>query len=133
MFDPALYPGNWKAIVKEIRSRSLGRCECAGECGAHSGACSARNYELHPITGSLVILTTAHLWRGPCRDHHARAFRCGELDHLKHLCQFCHLNYDRPLHIAKAKRRRFEQKAVADLFETLGWNVSRLTAHPRAE
>ena len=59
------YPSNWAEISKSIRfGRAGGQCECWGECGAgHEGTCEARHGQPHPVTGSKVILTTAHLDR----------------------------------------------------------------------
>ena len=58
------YPKDWPAISKAIRERAGQRCE---ECGAE-------NYKPHPLTGSKVILTVAHLdhqpeiGRASCRE-----------------------------------------------------------------
>lgn len=87
------YPSNWKEISKRIRfDRAKGFCEW----------CGAENYTPHPITGSKVILTVAHINHTP-ED-------CSE-ENLAALCQRCHLNHDRHLHIRnrtenREKRRR---------------------------
>jgi hypothetical protein len=108
------YPANWKVFSRWVRRvRAMGRCECAGECGAHSGCCRARNNELHPETGSLVILTVAHLWRGIC---HCET-KCANPDHVKAMCQACHLRYDLAHHLARRARTRFEARATGDLFD----------------
>ena len=59
------YPADWPQISVAIRfGRAGGQCECGGECGTgHAGRCEARHGQAHPVTGSLVVLTTAH------RDH----------------------------------------------------------------
>lgn len=79
------YPANWKQLSKWIREERAGnQCEW----------CGAKNHQPHPETGSMVVLTVAHL------DH------CPEnvdLNNLKALCQRCHLRYDAP---EKARRRR---------------------------
>jgi hypothetical protein len=62
--DMTRYPENWPAISHHIRfERGAGRCECTGECGTlHiKGRCTAVHGEEHPLTGSVVLLTTAHL------------------------------------------------------------------------
>jgi hypothetical protein len=62
-----------------------------------------------------IVLTTAHLNAagGPCAcDPH-----CGNLDHLKHMCQRCHLRYDGPRHVKNARRNRRARLAVRELFE----------------
>jgi len=93
------YPVNWKAISIHIRfERAGGRCECEGECGHdHGGRCEALHGEPHPITGSKVILTTAHLNHTPedCRDEVLRA-----------MCNRCHLAYDRDHHRQSREARK---------------------------
>lgn len=100
------YPKEWPEISKRIRfERAGGRCECEGECGHdHEGRCDALHGEPHPITGSKVILTTAHLNHTPedCRD-----------EVLKAMCQRCHLAHDRDHHKAnRAARKRKERDRV---------------------
>lgn len=95
--DAAKYPANWKVISAEIRTRSGGRCECAGECGkGHQARCEARQGDPSMRSGWPVVLTSAHLWRGPCAKHHAAGIKCDDPSHLKAMCQACHLAYDRP-------------------------------------
>ena len=49
----ARYPKDWKARSRFVRFyRARNRCEW----------CGAENYQPHPITGSKVILTTAHVY-----------------------------------------------------------------------
>lgn len=60
--DYKRYPENWHEISAYIRfERAGGRCECTGECGLHEGRCEAEHGKAHPVTGSRVVLTTAHL------------------------------------------------------------------------
>lgn len=81
------YPDDWEAISWEIRNvRAENRCECEGECGLHDGRCTAVNYKPHPVTGSKVILTVAHLDQDSTH---------GDPTRLKAMCQRCHLTYDR--------------------------------------
>jgi hypothetical protein len=96
----ARYPGDWKAISLRIRNeRAESRCECEGECGDdHGGRCEAINYEAHPLTGSKVILTVAHL------DHIPE--NCGD-DNLRAMCQRCHNRYDMPMRRAGIRERAF--------------------------
>ena len=107
------YPDNWKEISERIRfERADNRCECMGECGftheheSHSGRCSAINYEPHPITGSKVILTVAHLDHTPehCDDNN-----------LKAMCQRCHLNYDFDIH-RQSRLDNMRCKETKDMF-----------------
>jgi hypothetical protein len=109
------YPPDWPAVSRTVRDRSGGRCECAGECGRHAERCERRQGE--PLSaGYRVVLTVAHLWRGPCARCHADRHKCGEPAHLKAMCQRCHLIYDLPHHVAAAKRTRRARKATGDLF-----------------
>src|SRR6516225_10366818 len=87
----ARYPADWPAISRHIRfTRAGGRCECAGECGTtHPPLCEARHGQRSPYTGSMVVLTVAHL------DHTPE--NCDEAN-LKAMCQRCHLAYDGPHH-----------------------------------
>jgi hypothetical protein len=96
------YPEDWDAISAAIRHRAGDRCECEGECGrrTHAGRCPNRQGQPAYGTGSIVVLTTAHL------DHTPE--NCAG-DNLKSMCQGCHLHYDRPHH-AETRRRTFEQR-----------------------
>lgn len=99
------YPANWKQISNRVRfERADGRCECKGECGHdHGGRCTASHNAAHPDTGSLVILTVAHI------DHQPE--NCGA-DNLRAMCQRCHLRYDVEHH----RETRRNRKAAGDLF-----------------
>ncbi|WP_119581506.1 hypothetical protein [Streptomyces europaeiscabiei] len=94
------YPADWKAISLRIRTeRAAGRCECRGECGDHNGSrCAAENGKAHPVTGSKVVLTTAHRDHTPENVDDANLFAA---------CQRCHLRYDAAHHreTAAATRR----------------------------
>lgn len=93
--DKRRYPPNWRQISKSIRfDRAGGQCECTGECGAgHEGRCEARHGQPHQVTGSKVVLTTAH------RDREPR--NCAP-ENLFAACQRCHIWYDRDQHRANA-------------------------------
>lgn len=96
-----LYPKNWPEISARIRfGRARGRCEFKVD----GKRCKARHGKPHPITGSIVVLTVAHLnhYESDCRDENLLAG-----------CQRCHLHYDKGQH-AKTRRSR---KALADLFD----------------
>lgn len=89
----ALYPPDWKLRSRLIRFvRAGNRCEW----------CDAANYQLHPITGSRVVLTVAHLNHEPadCRA-----------ENLAALCQRCHNTYDAPMR-ARGRRERAGQQAL---------------------
>lgn len=100
------YPSDWPAISAHIRhERAAERCECIGQCGTdHNGRCPALHGQPHPVTGSHVILTVAHL------DH--QPGNC-EPSNLMAACQRCHLRYDRDHHreTAAATRRAAVQAA----------------------
>ena len=126
-----LYPPDWPELSRTIRvERAEGRCECTGECGHDHGAeasdhqiafqaawgmadptaepherCMAHNTAEHPITGSIVVLTVAHLDHDPTNCNHKN---------LKAMCQRCHLAYDREHH----RQTRRNRLAIRDLFET---------------
>ena len=80
------YPKDWKLRSRFIRFyRAKNRCEW----------CGAENYKPHPITGSKVVLTTAHIF-----DHSPE--KCDFLN-LAALCQKCHNGYDAKM---RAKNRK---------------------------
>jgi hypothetical protein len=86
------YPANWAAISRAIRER-------AGDCCEGSPMyprCRARNGEPHPVTGSRVVLTVAHL------DHDTGN---SAEDNLRAWCQRCHLTYDAKHHADTRKQR----------------------------
>lgn len=78
------YGPGWAEFSRSIRiDRAQGRCECAGECGRHTGRCTQTNKSTTQ-SGAAVVLTVAHLCHTPqCRS-------C-----VKAMCQACHLTYDR--------------------------------------
>lgn len=101
------YPKNWKEISLRIRfQRAEGRCECLGQCGldhsseCETGRCTAEHGKPHPVTGSTVILTTAHF-------HHAEIEDVGDED-LFAGCQRCHNRYDAPKRAEGIRERREE-------------------------
>ena len=99
----ARYPKDWKAISLRIRKRARQRCEQTID----GKRCKARNGKPHPLTGSIVVLTVAHL------DHQPE--NCGD-DNLKAMCQRCHNRYDAPTRARGIKARRRATMADGDLF-----------------
>ena len=97
-FKPELYPDNWKEISAAIRERAGGKCEF----------CGAENYKPHPVTGSKVVLTVAHLDHTPAN--------CTP-DNLRALCQRCHLRYDAKHHSKNAAQTRRRRKIEAGQME----------------
>lgn len=107
------YPANWPAISLNIRRDRAGwRCECAGQCGTgHPGRCHATNGKPHPVTGSRVVLTVAHLDHTP--EHVDPA-------NLVAMCQRCHLAYDREHHAQTRARTNAEARGMPPLFGMRG-------------
>lgn len=132
------YPPDWPAISKRIRTERAGdRCECSGQCGhdhKHENVlaeidditigylnagevedqCRAVNSASHPVTGSKVVLTVAHL------DHTPENV---DETNLLALCQRCHLAYDRDHHTAERARRAAVTRERAEYRapEILAW------------
>jgi hypothetical protein len=112
-WDRKKYPENWKQIVAQIAQRSGGRCECSGECGLHKTnpgprRCMERNGSEATWAKGRIVLTTAHLCK--CDPP------CGNLEHLKHMCQRCHLRVDVKLHQKHRRERRNREAGQQDLF-----------------
>lgn len=109
--DRDRYPADWKDISHWVRfTRGGGRCECRGECGMdHHGRCESRHGLPNPATGSVVVLTTAHLNHTP-ED-------CSP-ENLRGMCQACHLRYDRDHHAATRRRTRDQEAGQRTLFDT---------------
>ncbi len=103
--DRDRYPADWPQISQRIRfERAGGRCECAGECGHdHGGRCTAEHGKPHPVTGSKVVLTTAHRDHTPEHCHDGNLFAA---------CQRCHNAYDAPHRRANAARTRQARRAA---------------------
>lgn len=121
-FDRSRYPDDWEKISYEIRFvRGQGRCECTGECGLHDDRCNAEHGKGHPITGSIVWLTTAHLGTplpdGTPGDKHNKTDVRPE--NLKGMCQRCHLNFDLDDHVRHAAQSRYQSKVDAGQMELL--------------
>jgi 5-methylcytosine-specific restriction endonuclease McrA len=89
-FDRKLYPEDWEQISLAVREDAGWRCEF----------CVRIHGQPHPVTGSRVVLTVAHL------DHNPQH---SERSNLRALCQRCHLRYDTDLHrrhASETKRKR---------------------------
>lgn len=82
------YHPKWRLISKLIRfNRAKNKCEW----------CGAENYKPHPKTGSIVILTVAHI------DHNKAN---NIFKNLAALCQKCHLGHDIKQHTDNRKYGR---------------------------
>ena len=94
--DPSRYPSNWKEIRVAILERAEHRCEGSP---AYPG-CRVPNYSIHPVTGSRVVLTIAHLDHTP--EHN-------DPSNLRAWCQRCHNTYDAPFRAQNRKRRNADK------------------------
>lgn len=72
-----LYPENWEKISLLLRMKALWKCQL----------CQAKQFENHPITGSVVILTVHHINGDPTDNRRLN---------LLALCQRCHNKLDQP-------------------------------------
>jgi hypothetical protein len=91
--DYRRYPPNWKG---EIRPAILARAGDRCEGSPRYPDCRAANRQPHPVTGSKVVLTVAHLDHDT--SHNAPS-------NLRALCQRCHLTYDIGFHAENRRRR----------------------------
>ncbi len=89
--NKARYPADWEVIVYRVRLRSKKQCEFIVD----GERCKARQGWPHPITGSKVVLTVAHLDHTP--EH------C-DMENLRHSCQRCHNICDAP-HRTETRRQ----------------------------
>lgn len=95
------YPPDWPDLALALKVAAGWRCECDGRCdwakccvGPGRPRCDAEHGAPHPMTGSKVVLTVAHLNHLPedCRR-----------ENLMVLCQGCHLSYDKDHHRESAR------------------------------
>lgn len=86
--NKARYPKDWKLRRRFVLMRARNKCEW----------CGAVNYEPHPVTGSKVVLTTAHVF-----DDRPEA---ASLLNLAALCQKCHNAHDAPARQQRRKERK---------------------------
>lgn len=100
--DYSEYHPKWTLIVRLIHRRSGNRCEGS----PRYPDCRAANGKPHPVTGSKVVLTVAHL------DHNKEHNR---FHNLRDMCQRCHLTYDLAHHIENRKYGRNFKKKQLDL------------------
>lgn len=101
------YPRDWKVISLEVREAAGWRCEGSPaypDCRAVHGA-------PHPVTGSLVVLTVAHLNHQPEDNGEP-----GNRPNLKAWCQRCHNTYDMPMRRQGIAERAKAGRADGDLF-----------------
>lgn len=87
----ARYPKDW-----ELRSRFIRHFRAGNRCEW----CSAVNGKPHPVTGSKVVLTAAHVY-----DHRPEA---SSLLNLAALCQRCHNRHDAKMRAANRQKKKGE-------------------------
>jgi 5-methylcytosine-specific restriction endonuclease McrA len=87
------YPDNWRDIRRDILIRAANRCEGSPQYLN----CRAADRQPHPVTGSKVVLTIAHL------DHDTNN---SDPANLRAWCQRCHLTYDGRHHAATRRRKK---------------------------
>lgn len=98
-FNKDLYPKGWLLFSARIKTvRAGGRCECTGECGKHGGQravhrCVERHGQKALFAKGNIKLATAHLCN--CDP------LCAIDNHVRALCQKCHLRVDRFMHAQK--------------------------------
>lgn len=103
--DYSEYPPNWFSEIRpSILERAGNRCEGSP---AYPD-CRVENHQPHPITGSRVVLTIAHMDQDKTNN---------EPDNLRALCQRCHLRHDLGQHIANRKYGRNWKRAQLRLFK----------------
>lgn len=86
----------WKMLSRVVKEEQGYRCLW---CGAFDGL-------PNPATGSIVVLTTAHLDHD--ENNNAR-------ENLAALCQRCHLGHDLKQHMANAAKTRRTKKRNHEL------------------
>ncbi len=97
------YPADWKAISLEVREAAGWRCVGSD---AYPG-CRAKHGFEHPVTGSQVVLTVAHIDHDPANCDRAN---------LRAWCQRCHNVYDGPSRREGMRQRQRASLAMDDLF-----------------
>jgi hypothetical protein len=107
--DWSNYPKNWKQISAAIRlDRAGDQCEWHDwiheSTASYLDRCQAMNGEPHPLTGSKVVLTVAHLDHDTWNSAPAN---------LMAMCQLHHNRYDAK-HRAANRKRKLEAKSHVD-------------------
>ena len=101
--DYKKYPPNWKEIRAKILSRAGNRCEGTPQYPD----CRAENGKPHPVTGSRVVLTIAHMLNDDPMDVRD--------ENLRALCNRCHLSWDAKLHAKHAAESRRKKREAGQL------------------
>lgn len=128
------YPPQWRALRATVLHRAKHACECRGECGSPHAVrgipghrCAIPNHarivrdsgdpaqwwheadapkqqlgEAYKVVA--CVLTIAHL----CQDS-----TCDDLEHLRAMCQRCHLRLDGKHHAKNATQTRWHARIAA--------------------
>ena len=123
------YPPNWGELRAQARARDGHACACIGECGStHDGRCGAPNdaeivrdpdnlSTWYLVQEAPRYLTDAHYWRVVrvmlSTAHLCHDSTCDDLEHLRSMCQRCHLTLDGPQHARNAAQTRQRQKEAS--------------------
>jgi hypothetical protein len=91
--DYKQYPENWQEIRATVLTRAGHQCEGS----PRYPDCHAANYQPHPVTGSKVILTIAHVDQDITNNADGN---------LLAWCQRCHLMHDAKQHAENRKKRK---------------------------
>lgn len=129
----ARYPKDWKAIRAEVLARATNQCEWEG-CGVYHGEWGLRDLDgkwwqsadfengnvpedvlfekdgQEPRKAYRIILTIAHLDHTPENNGEP-----GNRPNLRAWCQYHHLAYDRPHHLANGRKTRDAKKGQTDM------------------
>lgn len=127
--NPANYHPDWDWMSRQIRDQADNRCEWCGVPNGEAGARDAegtwwscvrvaemsdaeafRRWPDHGFPGAYVriVLTVHH----QC-DCDKRT--CWDPTHLVALCQKCHLNADRPHHLAVQRANRIKRRGQVEM------------------
>lgn len=98
------YPPDWPQIAVAVKEAAGWRC--VGSPAYPD--CRAAHGKPHPVTGSVVVITVAHL------DHQPE--NC-DPENLRAWCQKCHNTYDAPMRAAGVAARARAGNAAGDLFD----------------
>jgi 5-methylcytosine-specific restriction endonuclease McrA len=129
---PALrwyYPIDWPLLSRWVRfERAKGRCETCGRPHGQTVQCLRDGRWLDPINAhwrdgqgqncqapeqteplrtTRIVLAAAHLDHNPSNNRPAN---------LRSLCQRCHMQHDRPHHLAQRWLTYRRRSAIGDLF-----------------
>lgn len=107
----ALYPGGSTRSPQWLFIRATKLFDAGNHCEGSPlyPDCRAANGSPHPVTGSRIVLTIAHI------DHDERN---SDWANLRAWCQRCHIAYDAPRKAAEAKARNAAARAASspDMF-----------------